>query len=139
MKTVYFDANFGYPWVTGLSHIFMMRRDREPFLNHIFSFSQEGEDDHIWIPKLNKQEHVIISSDRGRSKIKPRLPQVCKQSQITHILFSSAAHHLTKFEKARAIITLWPQIVETFEAPLGSRYQIKHKARKQQCIMAQIS
>ena len=137
MKTVYFDANFGYPWVTGLSHIFMMRRDREPFLNHIYSFSKEGEDDDIWIPKLNKQEHVIVSTDKGRKK--PRLPQVCKQYQITHILFSPGAHKLQKFEKARAIISLWPQIVRTFEAPLGSRYQIRHEVQKQRCIMAQIN
>ena len=137
MKTVYFDSTFGYPWVTGLSHIFMMRRDREPFLNHIYSFSKEGDDDDIWIPKLNNQEHVVVSADTGRRK--PRLPQVCKQYQITHILFYPSAHHLQKFEKARAIISLWPQIVTTFDAPLGSRYQIKHKARKQGCIMAQIS
>ena len=137
MKTVYFDSTFGYPWVTGLSHIFMMRRDKEPYLSHIYAFSQEGEEDDIWIPKLNKHEHVVVSTDKGR-KI-PRLPKVCKQNQITHILFSPSAHHLTKFEKARAIISLWPQIEKTFDAPLGSRYQIKHEAQKQRCLIAQIN
>ncbi len=136
MKTVYFDSNFGYPWVTGLSHIFMMRQDKEPFLNHIFSFSNEGEEDDIWIPKLNKTKDVIISADKGRKK--PRLPQVCKEYQITHILFCPSAHHLQKFEKARAIITLWPKIVETFKAPLGSRYQVKYVTSKQRCTMVQV-
>ncbi len=136
MKTVYFDSNFGYPWVTGLSHIFMMRPDREPFLGHIYSFSQEGEDDDVWIPKLDKQKHIVVSADRGRKK--PRLPQVCKEYQITHILFSNSAHHLNKFEKARAIIALWPQITEAFNALLGSRYQIRHDQDKKRCIIAKI-
>ncbi|MFC1635370.1 hypothetical protein ACFL5Z_11055, partial [Planctomycetota bacterium] len=72
--------------------------------------------------KLTGGERIVISCDQGHDK--PRLPLECKKRNITHIIFSSAAHNQSKFEKARAIIMLWPEILETFNALPGSRFQI---------------
>lgn len=122
MKTVWFDSTFGYPWVTALVGLFLMRRDRQPFLRHIFEVSKEGEADDQWIVKINGGERIVISGDQGRTK--PRLPTVCKQQHITHIILTPHVHRMQKFERARAIIVVWPQILETFTAPPGSRFQI---------------
>jgi hypothetical protein len=122
VKTVWFDSTFGSPWLSALVHVFLMRKSRQPYIRHIFEVSSDGENDDIWIDKIDGGERIVISCDQGHDK--PRLPAECKKRNITHIIFSSAAHNQDRFEKARAIIMLWPDILETFNAPLGSRFQI---------------
>ena len=99
-----------------------MRRDRQPSLRHIFEVSIEGEDDDQWIPKINGGNCIVISGDQGNKH--PRLPAICKEKNITHIILTSKAHASTKFERARAIVMLWPQILEAFDAPPGTRFQM---------------
>ena len=133
MKTIWFDSTFGYPWVTTLVNLFLMRKDSEPFLKHIFQVSKPGEEDPEWIPKLDGDKFIVISGDKGNKK--PRLPQICKKQKITHIILSSTVHHSSKFERARAIIMLWPQILRTFDAKPGSRFQIE-KAKDYYALVA---
>lgn len=128
MKTVYFDSTFGHPWVTTLNNLFLMRKESKPFLKHIFQVSEEGEDDDQWIKKLDTGDCIIITGDQGHSK--PRLPLVCKEKNITHITLSANVHHSNKFERARAIIALWPHILQTFHASPGSRFQIQQNSAK---------
>jgi len=123
VKTIWFDATFGRPWVITLENLFSMRKESEPFLRHIYAVSKPKEQDPSWISKLDENEFIIISGDRGNKK--PRLPQICREKQITHIILSSTVHHSSRFERARAIIMLWPHLLETFEAPSGSRFQIE--------------
>jgi len=67
---------------------------------------------------------VIITADRGREK--PRLPEICKTNNKTHILLSPTMHKkATDFQRARAIIVLWPQLAKTVSSPKGSRFQIQ--------------
>ncbi len=137
MRTVYFDSTFGHPWVTSLSHLFMMRKVQQPHLKHIFQISTEGEEDSRWTQTLaNEGDCIVVTGDQGRrGKDKPRLPQVCKNKNLTHILLSPNVHSASKFERARAIIVLWPQILQTFDSPPGSRYQIKQNIRRNSYIL----
>lgn len=123
MKTVYFDETFGHPWVTTLTNLFLMRRETQPYLKHVFHNVDPGTNDTDLIDSLDRGDCIIISGDTGRDE--PRLPQVCQQKNITHIILSSSVHHATKFERARAVVMLWPKILKTFDAPPGSRYQIQ--------------
>lgn len=126
MKIVYFDETFGHPWVTTLTNLFLMRREKQPYLKHVFQIVDAGTNDTDLIDNLDKGDCILISGDAGRDT--PRLPQVCQQKNITHIILSSGVHHETKFERARAVIILWPKILKTFEAPPGSRYQMQKDA-----------
>lgn len=122
MKIVYFDETFGYPWVTTLANLFLMRRETQPYLKHVFQIADPGTNDIDLIENLDRGNCIIISGDAGRDM--PRLPHVCQQNNITHIILSAGVHQATKFERARAVIILWPKILDTFIAPPGSRYQI---------------
>lgn len=128
MKTVYFDSTFGHPWVTTLVNLFLMRKETQPLLKHIFQISGEGEEDDEWTKKLDEGDCIVISGDQGHDN--PRLPEILKQKKVTHIILSSNVHHSTKFERARAIICVWPQILKAFNAPLGSRYQLQQTSKK---------
>jgi len=134
VKIVYFDETFGHPWVITLTNLFLMRRETQPYLKHVFQIVDPGTNDTDLIDSLvGRGDCIIISGDTGRDE--PRLPQVCQQKNITHIILSSSVHHATKFERARAVIMLWPKILKTFDAPPGSRYQIQKVSTKNYCMV----
>ena len=133
MKIVYFDETFGHPWVTTLSNLFLMRRETQPILKHIFQIAEPGTKDSEWTNNLGHGNCIVISGDQGKDR--PRLPQICQQKNITHIILSGSVHHATKFERARAVIMLWPKILDTFKAPAGSRYQIQKDSSTGYCMV----
>lgn len=127
MKLV-FDATFGEPWVVHLRGFFQCHSCPRPRILHLYDIiGEEERDDPIWIPKLKSLGCVIISGDRGRHSRGPaRLPHICKQCNVTHILLSDAMHQkATGFERARAIIVLWHEIMSACKDSPGSRYMMQ--------------
>jgi hypothetical protein len=123
-----FDATFGQPWVVNLRGIFHSHPRPQPTLLHLSDIIAEDEkDDPIWIPKLTKIGCVVVSADRGKhSGPFERLPRICSECGVTHILFSARMHHKASgFERARAIIVLWHDIVAACKGAPGSRYLIQ--------------
>lgn len=120
---IFFDATFGEAWVGALTAFFRLHRQPGPLFIHIYDkFPRDVADDE-WIPNVLGQDNLIISCDRGRKQ--PRLPELCKQHNKTHIIFSPSMHHAHKFSKARAIVVLWPKIAKTVDEPPGSRFQLQ--------------
>ena len=119
---VMFDENMGRPLVRALSKLLAFH-DPPPVVMHLIDFEHhQGADDRVWIPKLVDDGWVVVSSDRGRKKRYAQLPTICQKLRVTHFLFSGALHNSKQFEKARAVITLWPRIVEAATDARGKRY-----------------
>lgn len=127
MKKLVFDATFGEAWVHHLCAVFRHHPRPQPTIMHLWELaSEEEKDDEVWVAKLTSMGHVVISGDRGtHSVLEARLPLICKEHKITHILLSDGMHHKASgFERARAIIVLWHEIVAACDDVPGSRYQI---------------
>lgn len=58
--------------------------------------------DDEWVPKLSVEEWIVVSSDRGKQCGGAKLPQVCAEHRVTHVLLSKAVHELSQFDKMRA-------------------------------------
>lgn len=124
MKVI-FDATFGEPWVGVLTAFFRLHKVPRPRFQHLYDLVQRDAKDDEWVPLIVGQDCLIISADTGRGS-KPRLPELCKLYQKTHIILSPTMHSKAKqFQKARAIIVLWPDIMRALKAPPGSRFQIE--------------
>jgi hypothetical protein len=89
-----FDNTFGQPWVVNLRGIFYSHpRPRPTILHQGEIFGEEEKDDPVWIPKLMRLGCVIVSADRGKHSTLPsRLPRICKECRVTHILLSDGMH-----------------------------------------------
>ena len=127
MKLV-FDATFGETWVIHLRDFFQNHSCPRPEIRHLFEIAGEDErDDLVWVPKLANLGCVVVSGDRGtHSKPCERLPRICRDQHVTHILLSAGMHdNAHKFEKARAIIILWHEIIAACQDAPGSRYLIQ--------------
>lgn len=124
MKII-FDATFGAGWVQNLRDFFRSHEFPSPQILHLYDIFNQSEKDEVWIPKLVGEDCLIVTADLGHGK-GPRLPALCKVHKRTHILLSPTMHNkVTKFEKARAIVILWHQIVDAMATEPGSRFQIK--------------
>jgi len=120
---IIFDATFGEGWVDALMAFFRIYKEPRPRFQHIHDVFNRDLPDDVWIPKFAEIDCLIISGDAGRKK--PRLPAICKQFNKTHIILSPTLQNSSKFNQARAIVVLWPEIVNTFSHSKGSRFQIQ--------------
>lgn len=133
-----FDATFGEPWVAAVRGVLKMHPDPKPRIVAKYDIFDVGAADDEWIPKLTGTEWVIVSGDTGKGGA-PRLPDLCLAYNRTHILLTSTVHGLKQFEKARAILGLWPKIMDIESAKAGSRFQIEGSANSDHLKLVQKS
>ncbi len=91
-------------------------------VGHLMDYFKAGTCDSVWIPKVAAEGWIIITADRGRASNGVKLPSICAEYKVTHILMSGAMHKLKQSQKANAIISVWEQIKQCDLAPRGSRF-----------------
>jgi hypothetical protein len=122
---ILFDENFGEPLVTALAD-FLDRYDGDVDIKHIFKFVKPSAKDENWVPKIAAGGWTVISTDRGRRCGGQRLPDICREYGVTHILLSSSLHQGKQFEKVRAVVAVWPRIIMATLSPKGSRFSLRY-------------
>jgi hypothetical protein len=119
-----FDENFGKPIVSALADLAGFSR-AHCRVKHLLERFQPGTPDEEWIPKIAQEGFILISSDLGRGKRGRRLPEICIQCGLTHVLVSGKLHNQTQFEKIRGVLVVWPRLLETAQEPPGTGYMLK--------------
>lgn len=98
---------------------------------HLSDRFAAGTKDNDWIPKLASEPWVVVSGDRGRqSGMGPKLPDLCRETGITHILLGKSVHVKKAAEKIAILTLLWDRIVEASTDEPGSRYMVKVRLSK---------
>ena len=121
---ILFDENLGKPLVAAIAGLVRFSRD-ECDICHLIDFvGREGEKDEAWIPRLKADGWLVITADRGKSG-GSKLPQICRKERVTHVLISGKLHNRPQFEKARAILVTWPDILNASSGTQGARFRIR--------------
>jgi hypothetical protein len=99
---------------------------------HICDYLSQGVLDTDWIPQIAREGGwVVITSDGGKhSKKGDKLPELCREHGITHVVLSATLHAKKSHEKVAAIIEMWEQIEATVTAITGTRFQLQYKNTK---------
>jgi hypothetical protein len=86
-----------------------------------------GIADELWIPQLAVEGGwVVITSDKARqSGVKTKLPALCLEYGVTHILVAQSIGMMKTEEKATAILFVWEKILLASSAAPGTRYSMK--------------
>lgn len=84
-----------------------------------------GTKDAEWVPKISQDEWVVISADRGKSNRGQKLPRLCKDFGVRHVLLSNRIHELKQFAKIRAILSVWDGLFGVMNSPAGTRFLLK--------------
>jgi hypothetical protein len=119
-----FDENFGKPIITALGSLLYFHPE-QPIVRHLLEHFPSGTPDLEWIPKIATEGWVVVSCDRGKRCGGAKLPTLCAEFKATHILLTASILNLKQFEKARIVITLWPEIAGAADAPAGTRFQLR--------------
>ncbi len=130
MKALVFDATFGEPWVRRLETFFKNHREPRPQLIHVHEKSLRGADDESVVNSIADIDCVMVTGDQGRRRMRrgrpvPRMPRVCQKRGIPCVCLSGSMHNNTQFQKARAIVYLWPAISKILDGYGGSKYAIQ--------------
>ena len=119
------DENIGIPLIKALSNILQFHPSK-PYLKSLLEYFKSGTQDPEWIQEIAEDDWIIVTSDRGRKSGGNKLPLLCREQHVTHILISGKLHNSPQFEKIKAIINCWDEIVETQKAPKGSRFALRY-------------
>ena len=123
--SIMFDENIGRPLVTALARLLAFDRKHNPSVQHLLDYvGRHGEDDDVWIPKLVAGDWIVVTADLGR-RAGVKLPRICRESGVRHVLISGTLHNARQFQKARAIVMVWPDLVQVASAPRGARFKLQ--------------
>ena len=98
-------------------------------IEHILTLQRDGVPDEDWIPHRAAEGWVLVTSDGGKggnSREKGRkLPRVCWEQRMTHVILSPNIHQLPAIRKAEAIYAVFGDLLLTPEYPRGSRFSVR--------------
>ena len=118
-----FDECLGKPITEALRKLIGFHRHPVGII-HIFDRFPAGTHDEVWVPAIAKEDWIVVSVDRGKSP-GPKLPRLCAQLGVRHILLAPTAARLPQFEKARAILRVWRDAINLAQAPAGTRATLR--------------
>ena len=128
-----FDECIGKPIVDEIARLQnMAEAEDQATVKHILDMQPHGIWDEIWAPKIVPEGWIIISGDRGKKGRKKgeKLPIICLQYSISHVLLGPSAHNQRNFSKLLTILSVWFDLVKVVPgAPKGSRFAIESATR----------
>lgn len=120
------DENLSQPATKALREL--VERTREPAeIQHLLDLCPRGILDPQWLPKFQDQNDpwLIITADAGKRCGGDRLPRICKELGIRHVLLSGKLHQRRQFDKIRALFAVWPDLKLANASNAGSRYKLQ--------------
>ena len=74
---------------------------------------------------------IIITSDGGKqSKKGDKLPELCREYSITHVVLSAKLHKKKAHEKIAALLFVWEQIATLEKEAPGTRFDLRFRKNK---------
>jgi len=91
---------------------------------HLTNRYASGTKDSEWIPMLAKEDWILVTADAGKSR-QEKLPILCAEFEITHIIISSTILKSRYMRHKEAFYCLWPQIAQVPLLPKGTRISFR--------------
>lgn len=123
---ILFDECVGTPVLEAIKRVFDLF-ELNVEVKHIRDFQMNGVADEQWIPQIAAEGWIIITADRGKcGGSTQKLPRICLEYKLTHVILSSAVHHQKTADKAASIISVWRKLVEAVStATPGTRFSLQ--------------
>lgn len=120
-----FDECLGKPMMEELQQLVPAGCEFAHILDHFASGTHDDE----WIPAMKGQGWIVISADSGKNRPSRggKLPRLCKENEITHVLFGSKLHQRPGRDKLAALLLVWPEIVELHRELPGTRFGLRYQ------------
>jgi hypothetical protein len=110
---------------------FLGNRQERPRCVHLLEFFRAGTPDTEWLQKIRDDGWLPVTGDRGRSNNGPKLPRLCRELGIIHIVLSARVYDLPAIDRALAIAACWLDIVDVWQTRRGCGHLLQFKDRRQ--------
>ncbi len=100
---------------------------------HITDIFSQGVSDSDWVPQIAKDGRwIVITADRARrgSRKGGKLPRLCLEFKLTHVLLSGTLHGSPTAVKRDALLEKWGSISRLDEETPGSRFKLRYRTTK---------
>lgn len=100
------------------------------FASLVALLGEQGALDNEWIPRIAAEGRwVVVTADGGkRGSRGGKLPHLCQEHKVTHVVISNTIHAKKTRDKLALISEKWEQIAEAVaKAPLGTRFRLRLK------------
>lgn len=132
------DENIAPRIAQELSRILLLAKPEETALiKHIHTLYEElgrerdGNWDETWFPHVKDDGWTILAGDRGKKSGKgKKLPDLCAQYGVTHVLLGPVVHDRPLFPKLLTILSVWHEVIDAANGPRGLRFQIEPNGMK---------
>lgn len=92
----------------------------------ISEYMGSGTKDPHWVFKASQEQRFVITGDRGKKKDGAPLDILLPYHGVSGAFMTGVLHSKRKqFEKARAVISLWPDILDAANGTAGMRYSMR--------------
>jgi hypothetical protein len=108
----------------------------EAELTHLFQKFSPGTLDSIWISQIAAEGGwIVVTSDRGaKSKKSERLPLICRELRVTHVVLSRGLHKRSAYFRTLANSSSWRQLLDAAEAAKGTGFSLSMSTAKKEVI-----
>lgn len=79
--------------------------------------------DNQWGDRVAEEGWILITADRGRTNRGIRLPRMCLDKGIRHVLAGTSTHRLREIPKLASLLAVWDDLLAVSTAPAGSRFR----------------
>ena len=105
---------------------------------HLMSHFEACTPDEKWIPEIADESWVVITSDRGKRCGGAKLPALCLEYHVTHVLLSRAVHRFSSFQRITAFTSNLNDLLACCDAPKGSRFHLRRTNSKALANLVQV-
>jgi len=119
------DECIGKPLAKAIASVLRFAPEKPQVMHIIDLFGDSGWKDEDWVPQMAEDASwIVVTADSGRGG-GHRLPTLCQEHEVSHVLISPSLHNAKQFFKARAIIAVWPRLVEAAAEKPGTRFKLR--------------
>lgn len=120
-----FDETIGEPIARAAIDFLNWDKSCEIDAQFMRSFMGEGTGDSEWVPRAAAERRFVITGDRGKSSRSAPLDLLLPYLGVSGVFMTGALHESKQFQRMRAVITLWPHIVEAAAGRPATRYRMR--------------
>ena len=105
-------------------------RPERPVVRHLVREFEPGTADRVWLQVVKANRWLLLTADRGKSNRGEKLPRVCRELGVIHVVLSATLHSRTpSSEKALAVADCWSDIVEVWTNRIGCGHSLRRRDR----------
>ena len=100
-------------------------------IRHLLDDWTAGTPDSQWLEALRADPSwIVITKDAGKNSVQEKLPLICREWGITHIVFTAGIISKGFVTQKNAIVGVWELLFQLHRLPPGSQLKLGESSQK---------